>query len=177
MQTIAQQQCHLWQHAHGEPSRPGYHNAEWAGKMEQIGLMPSSTGKPGGRKTGQTMSAYPMDGGRFIRACAELADGPLRAPLAVRWNGENLSAPPQVPLKLPRLTLRSLLSPIGHWSNDSNVINGEALKEQKRKLKYMCPRCDVIVWGRPGLRLLCSSCSVALREMPLAASASPPSLR
>jgi len=166
MQTIAQQQCHLWQHVHGEPSRPGYHNAEWAAKMKQIGLAPSATGQPGGRTTGQSMSAYPAPGGKFIHACAELADGLLRAPLAARWRSDAAPAVPPVPLKLPRLTLRRLMTSIGEWSDDPELIASDALKEQKRKLKYTCPRCDVNVWGRPGLDLLCRSCQISLREVP-----------
>jgi hypothetical protein len=169
MQTIAQQQCHLWQHVHGEPSRPGYHNAEWAAKMKQIGLVPSSTGVPGGRTTGQSMSAYPEPGGKFINACVELANGPLCAPLAARWKTEAAPAAPPLPLKLPRTTLRRLMTAIGEWSDDPGLIASDALKEQKRKLKYTCPRCDVNVWGRPGLGILCRSCQVSLREVPAGA--------
>lgn len=168
MQTIAQQQCHLWQHTFGQPSRAGYHNAQWARKMQEIGLMPSSTGKPGGRMTGQSMSAYPVPGGKFITACAELADGPLSTPLSARWReaGPPLEAP--LDLRLPRRTLGRLTSSIGVWSDDQDFIDREATKDLKRKLKYTCPRCDVNVWGRPGLRLLCNSCKLAMREVPAA---------
>lgn len=164
MMTIAQQQCHLWQHAYGTPSRPGYHNAEWASKMEEIGLVPSSTGQPGGRRTGQQMSAYPVAGGAFILACEELSSRKLRPPLSMRWNTTAPTAPPTVPTDLARGKLNFMLSPIGSWSDDASVMEGEELAVQKRKLKYSCPQCDVNVWGRPGLRLLCSGCSVALRE-------------
>jgi predicted SprT family Zn-dependent metalloprotease len=44
MQTLVHEMVHLWQHQFGAPSRCGYHNAEWADKMESIGLMPSDTG-------------------------------------------------------------------------------------------------------------------------------------
>lgn len=36
--------------------------------MEEVGLMPSDTGRPGGRKTGQHMSGYPIQGG-LSRSC------------------------------------------------------------------------------------------------------------
>lgn len=166
MQTIAHQQCHLWQHLHGEPSRPGYQNAQLARKMEEIGLMPSSTGEPGGRTTGQSILTYPLPGGQFIAACAELADGQVRATLTGRWQLAGPSHSPPMNLGLPRKTLRFLMASIGSSSDDPELIESEALKEQKRKLKYTCPRCDVTVWGRPGLGLLCSSCKLALREMP-----------
>ncbi len=61
--------CHLWQHHFGTPSRTGYHNKEWAAKMREVGLIPSDTGKPGGKDTGQKVSDYLEEGGRFERAC------------------------------------------------------------------------------------------------------------
>lgn len=51
LQTIVHEMCHLWQCHLGKPGRRAYHNQEWADKMESIGLMPSSTGKPGGSIT------------------------------------------------------------------------------------------------------------------------------
>ena len=59
-QTIVHEMCHLWQYEFGTPSRRSYHNREWAQKMESIGLMPSDTGAPGGKTTGQHMSDYPL---------------------------------------------------------------------------------------------------------------------
>lgn len=40
--------------------------------MRSIGLIPSATGKPGGKETGQKVSHYIEEGGPFARACAEL---------------------------------------------------------------------------------------------------------
>lgn len=45
--TLVHEMTHLWQFQLGKPSRGGYHNDEWARKMEELGLQPSSTGKPG----------------------------------------------------------------------------------------------------------------------------------
>jgi hypothetical protein len=68
MQTLVHEMVHLWQHEFGKPSRRGYHNSEWAAQMEEIGLMPSTTGKPGGGRTGQKMSDYVIEGGSFDNA-------------------------------------------------------------------------------------------------------------
>ena len=46
-QTLCHEMAHIWQAHYGSPGRRGYHNAQWAKKMVQIGLIPSSTGKPG----------------------------------------------------------------------------------------------------------------------------------
>jgi hypothetical protein len=66
--TIVHEMVHLWQHEHGTPSRRGYHNEQWAAKMRDVGLMPSSTGKPGGDLVGYAVSHYIVDGGAFERA-------------------------------------------------------------------------------------------------------------
>ena len=57
--ALAHEMLHLWQHENGMLSRNDYHNAEYAKKSEEIGLVPSSTGQPGGKRTGQKMSHYP----------------------------------------------------------------------------------------------------------------------
>jgi predicted SprT family Zn-dependent metalloprotease len=70
--TIVHEMVHLWQHACGKPSRTGYHNIEWADRMEGVGLKPSDTGQPGGRRVGQRVTHYIVDGGAFDRAFAEM---------------------------------------------------------------------------------------------------------
>ena len=56
LSTLVHEQCHMWQHHHGEPGRGHYHNREWAEKMKEVGLYPSTTGEPGGKETGDRMS-------------------------------------------------------------------------------------------------------------------------
>ena len=74
--TLVHEMTHLEQHHFGTPSRRGYHNREWVGLMEVIGLIPSNTGLPGGKQTGQQMTHYTQDGGSFDLKCsALLADG------------------------------------------------------------------------------------------------------
>jgi hypothetical protein len=58
MSTLVHEMVHLWQHHFGRPSRPRYHNREWAGEMLRLGLRPSDTGAPGGRMVGQRVSHY-----------------------------------------------------------------------------------------------------------------------
>ncbi|MFA1677207.1 SprT-like domain-containing protein [Rhizobium mongolense] len=58
LSTLVHEMVHLWQHHFGSPSRGGYHNREWAEKMHSVGLIPSSTGEPGGKETGQRVTHY-----------------------------------------------------------------------------------------------------------------------
>ncbi|OLB72055.1 MAG: hypothetical protein AUI16_21470 [Alphaproteobacteria bacterium 13_2_20CM_2_64_7] len=72
-QTLNHEMSHVWQHVKGTPPSRGYHNKEWAAKMKEIGLQPSSTGMVGGKETGQRMSDYILPGGRFELAFKKLA--------------------------------------------------------------------------------------------------------
>lgn len=66
--TLAHEMAHAWQQQQGKPGRRGYHNEQWAQKMDEIGLAPSSTAAPGGDRVGYKMSHYIVDGGAFARA-------------------------------------------------------------------------------------------------------------
>jgi len=138
-QTLVHEMCHLWQHCFGKPSRQCYHNREWANKMEEIGLMPSSTGKPGGNKTGQRMSDYPIEGGIFescFRKIGALSYArSLRLPLNpnARAFGNSISG-----------------SKNGNAGNKSESRSGV-------KIKYSCA-CGNNVWGKPGLSISCNYC-------------------
>ena len=93
LQTLVHEMTHAWQHHCGTPSARGYHNKEWAAKMKSIGLMPSSTGMPGGKETGARMSDYIIQDGAFSNAYAKLA--------ATGWKLNLQSAPRQGPKGTP----------------------------------------------------------------------------
>ena len=85
LSTLVHEMVHLWQFHLGTPGRRGYHNDEWASKMEEVGLVPSSTGKPGGRRTGERMGDYPQVGGRFLEATRQLLDNQFELPWVDRY--------------------------------------------------------------------------------------------
>jgi len=72
--VLVHEMVHLWQYDHGKPTRRNYHNREWSQRAEKAGLMPSSTGRPGGKKTGELMSQYVISDGLFIDAFNRLID-------------------------------------------------------------------------------------------------------
>jgi predicted SprT family Zn-dependent metalloprotease len=72
--TLVHEMTHCWQHHFGKPSRANYHNREWADRMIALGLMPSSTGDPGGKQTGQGMTHYIVDDGAFDREWKLMAE-------------------------------------------------------------------------------------------------------
>ena len=91
MQTLAHEMCHLEQHHFGKPSRNGYHKKEWGAMMDKIGLTPSNTGAPGGKRTGQQMADYIEPGGAFEAALAELLEGGFSIP----WLSVDTTPPPK----------------------------------------------------------------------------------
>jgi len=172
-QTLVHEQCHLWQHVIGKhKSRSGYHNKEWADKMEAIGLMPSSTGEAGGSKTGQSMSDYPLQGGKFLQASYDLCQGEYR----FKWvDTEPAWQPSSQPrgIDQPELVFENLmeeiasiapalLSPIP-TAEANAAIDWTPPPETKSlsKSKYTCPDCQTNVWGKPGLNVICGDCDKA----------------
>ena len=65
LSVLVHEMVHVWQQHFSMPPRGGYHDKKWGSKMEEIGLMPSNTGQPGGKKTGQQMHHYIIPGGPF----------------------------------------------------------------------------------------------------------------
>lgn len=84
-QTLVHEMVHIWQTHFGTPSRRNYHNKQWAKKMIEVGLMPSSTGVPGGDTTGESMMDYVLTDGKFLETCRILRKQGYRIPLVDRY--------------------------------------------------------------------------------------------
>jgi hypothetical protein len=72
LSTLAHEMAHVWQQTHGTPPRRSYHDRQWATKMKEIGLQPSTTGELGGKETGQSVTHYIIPGGLYAKAYAKL---------------------------------------------------------------------------------------------------------
>ncbi|WP_417538295.1 SprT-like domain-containing protein [Marinomonas sp.] len=150
LQTLTHEMVHQWQEHHGKPSAGTYHNREWAAKMREIGLMPSHTGEPGGRQTGQKMSDYPIDGGAFEKSAERL----VSTGFTVHWlDVEGLREPVK--------EATALGAPAGAKHIPALPSASEAAKKIKVKYQHIChgdkPE-KVNVWGRPNLALACGNC-------------------
>lgn len=130
LSTLVHEMCHKAQYQYGDPGRVAYHNKEWAAMMEALGLMPSSTGEEGGKRTGQKVSHYIIDGGVFDIHTKKL----LESDFGLRWQG--------------------ILA-----STDLDIEKPKA-KRKKSKLKYTCPECQQNAWAKPETPLMCGRCRV-----------------
>ncbi|MEY7395841.1 SprT-like domain-containing protein [Pantoea stewartii] len=149
MQTLVHEMTHAWQFHFGKPGRRGYHNKEWAELMESVGLMPSDTGQPGGKKTGEKMADYPIEGGKFLAAYEQLLD---KDNFNISW--------------LDRLPVRHAASQALGSASEEQMSALEALgvelgsNEQKKptRFKYTCS-CGINLWGKGDLDVTCNSCN------------------
>jgi LSD1 subclass zinc finger protein len=146
--TVAHEMAHMWQAHFGKPGRRGYHNKEWAAKMEAIGLMPSDTGLPGGRKTGEHMGDYPIPGGPFEQAFNDLVTDAFR----VSWH-DRFPPPNAVEMAMAGQEFTALAAN----ANPGVRIQLPAAKPPTRS-RFVCSGCRTKLWGKPSLEVRCVPC-------------------
>ncbi len=159
LQTLVHEQVHQWQFQFGKPSLRTYHNREWADKMLSIGLVPSDTGRPGGRMTGQKMADYPDDRGEFLRIAREL----LAEKSLVRWYKEGVAirrAQEYAAMPLEELppVVAALAESMENGSRSASEERPSKPLAAASKVSYQCPKCRARAWGRPNLSLICGRC-------------------
>ena len=140
LSTLVHEQVHQLQLLVGSPSRKNYHNAEWAGMAEAVGLTPTTTGQPGGARVGQKMDHLIVPGGPFEAAALRLLDG--------GWDFEWEARSPQ-----------SILMGADDGASGGAVGEGENPDPPApSKLTYRCPQCGLRAWAKPATNLMCGDC-------------------
>lgn len=176
LQTLVHEMVHLWQQHFGRPSRTCYHNTQWANKMESLGLMPSETGQPGGKRTGQKMGDYVIPGARFERVTREL----LESGFAISWldrfptrmlavsTPEGAVAQSPQPTTAPQTNEQPLVAPSAYEAPAAVQPNLDLASRpspnRSHRHKYTCSGCFLALWGRPGIRVKCVDCDILLME-------------
>lgn len=152
--TLVHEMCHLWQEDFGKPSRGGYHNRQWADKMVQVGLMPTDTGEPGGKQTGQYVTHYIIPDGRFEQVFKTLSSEDLQN-LRLRYK-PTLAALSAKPVRIG--------SSGGDDGGEPEVgAGGDDESRSGKRKKYTCG-CGCNVWGKSGLLLKCGLCGTDFIE-------------
>lgn len=134
LSTLVHEMVHLWQEHHGKPGRRRYHNKQWAAKMREIGLQPSDTGAPGGKQTGEQMTHYVLEDGRFREVCRQLISTQFR----LSWSDR-------------QQRMRQSGEDEGEGERPPNASN---------RVKFTCPGCGANAWGKPHLGLVCKACAL-----------------
>jgi len=168
MQTMVHEQAHLWQFEYGDPGRGRYHNQEWAAKMISIGLMPSSTGKPGGKMTGDKMGDYAIEGGPFQKALEKLLESHFRITWFDKYPARHVH--PAV-LQEAMLGLANGVDLTANLGLAPGTILTPDIPElapaKPTRSKYVC-ECTpkpIILMAKPGIKVRCLECFAEFIEV------------
>lgn len=163
LSTMVHEMVHHWQEHVGTPTPSNAHNREWAEKMVSLGLQPSSTGLPGGKKTGRSVSHYILPDGPFVFACRDL----LATGFTLPWLDRHAPAAPQaqediqIALKTSGVVLEMTPAPIAVMPKETNgkpsVWNPPTKKPPTRFL-YQCPNCQIKAWAAAETSIVCGIC-------------------
>ena len=122
--------CHHADYYAGTAPARHYHSEQWSDMMVAAGVMPSSTGGAGGKRTGKMMSQFVIVGGRFEQAYAKLA--------ATGW----------------RLNLQSTPAPGPKVKNEKNKTTlkcpccNDLAYTNKPGKRWVCPECGYLAIPR-----------------------------
>ncbi len=118
----------------------GYHNKQWAEKMVNIGLVPTDTGQPGGKQTGQSITHLVAEGGAFETAYDAMKKDLILPFVSIEYHAYTSAGTDE--------------------NEEIDEENEEKKKaaEKNKKVKYSCPGCEINVWGKPELNLHCNDC-------------------
>lgn len=143
MKVLVMQMAFAWQTHYGKPGRRRYANKDYGDKLQSIGLMPSKTGKPGGKMTGEKIDAYVIEGGPFEEACRKL----LTNSFALSW----LDRFPVTVKELSR-TMHQLPEETQIALTEEEVATLEIEVVEKTEpasgqYRFVCPLCNRKLWG------------------------------
>jgi hypothetical protein len=169
MSTLVHEMVHHWQHHFGTRSPANPHNQEWANKMLAVGLHPSHTGLPGGKKTGRSMNDYILPDGLFVRVCGAL----VASGFALPWMDRHVPARPQsIASQASALEAAGIvvgLTPAPITTLPQMVENKPTVWEpsppkEKTRFRYECTTCGSLAWAAKDASFLCGACKQTLQQ-------------
>ena len=148
--VLVHEMCHCWRFRFGKDPKKntnGYHDREWGRKMESLGLIPSNTGKPDGKKVGYQMHHYILAGESFEVACQKL----LAENFHISWGDRFVN-------------LGSMSSEEYQKLQDKGLVLSTTSK--RTRWKFQCPGCGDNAWGKAALVLVCGKCKLGFKLLP-----------
>ncbi len=128
--------------------------------------MPASRGQPGGKRTGDSVADYPIEGGCFRAVSAKLLTQDIR----ISWC--DCCAPPAV-LQVEQNSLgltvdlpggaQSVMAPEGVEMAAVGAGGCDGASNKCNRSECTCS-CGVNLWGKPGLNIVCGECETAFGE-------------
>jgi hypothetical protein len=167
LSTLVHEMVHHWQEHFGKPSPSNAHNQEWAVKMQSLGLMPSDTGLPGGKRTGRSLSHYILPDGKFLASCRKLLEGGFVIP----WLDRHLPAAPESQvevvqkLKAAGVEYEVSAPPVFKLPQEIKgmaAVFRPAPRRASTRAVLVCPKCGSKAWAAPETKIICGFCNVAM---------------
>lgn len=149
LSTLTHELVHAWRHYLGPPNRKGskggggYHDTVWSDEMERIGLMPTNTGLPGGRRTGYRVTHFIIKDGLFDLSCRELLDSGFQISWADR-------------------VVRANSTDDGFGSDGEDPTNAKVRKRDRIKFTCSNTKCGLNAWAKPSALLMCGQCRIPM---------------
>ena len=139
--------------------------------MVSIGLMPSDTGMPGGKKTGQNMADYPIIGGTFYNECLKLCTSGFRLNWidrayvpAVREHILQIttSGSESIDTEDDALPVSSTVENYLLHATVESIVETTKPEVVSSKQPHICEQCGQKAWGKPTLKLICGVCNLPM---------------
>lgn len=181
LSTLVHEMVHHWQSHFGTPTPSNPHNLEWTKKMEEIGLVPSSTGLPGGKQTGRKVSHFIKPDGLFIKSCKRL----MESGYTVNWFDRHAPADHDVyerhTKELEKYELKMDLSEppvkeIDPPNQPEQQVNKNGLavpiysppqKKESKRIRLWCKGCGSKISLMTELHLICGKCRIDFEPLEL----------
>lgn len=181
LSTLLHEQVHQWQHQAETMGRRGYHNRDFATRARMVGLVASSTNRPGGADVGEKMGHYIDADGPYLPCVRELLDNKFRARWADRFIKQVCPewipgdpSPQDADAANPHKngapsTVADLANVLGDrvypggtpptMADDPDAfVLSRPRRKDPSKCKFSCPTCSAAAWGKESLRLICALC-------------------
>lgn len=181
LSTLVHEMVHQWRSEvciEPPPAKSsGGHDKIWGNKMEQLGLIPTNTGLPGGKKTGKQMTHYIHEDGVFAEKTYELIKSGFTIPVFDSY-GANVNS--QISLSPINIEL------VKSWTKNATAEEKEVLEKslnvisdnpaivqrdmhdlmptpkkptaRVKKITYACPACMKKITGPEDLYVTCMEC-------------------
>lgn len=159
LRVIAQQMAWQAREEFGPPrNRKGsssYCDEVTADFMDAIGLKPTATGQPGGKRTGAKMFHIVVENGPFDLAAREL----LASGFVFRWRDRVIETQQD-----DTSDQDAGDSPRSHKTTSARAAHSGStkIKKSKDRVKFTCPGCGLNAWSKPSASIKCAPCDLIL---------------
>lgn len=140
--TLVHEMTHLEQQVEGKPGNNGYHNKEWVGLMQRVGLEP-----------------YAIDAHR----APEVVDGKLVVPAKMKNVGTKVTHMIDPEGKFAASCEKFMAKDmVIVWAAKAPPLTERARAKTASKTKFECDGCGQLAWAKPTANLSCGDCGVEM---------------